>query len=315
MEDDGGDWSAGRGDNFTDIVGDDAQLHSGRDVSAAFDEGIPDARAIGEDVHQFFNPNGIFDGTRVAREHLQGAHGAEGAVDEEGDVVGVDGASVAGFDDDGRFSMDRGGVVEVAGGHEVGGAFAPDDDVIETEGEDHFLGGAVLGFAAGGPPVGVGAEAFVEVATVVVDEVVAAVDDFPGDEERGALGLRAIGFAGVETVHAFVVDGIDVRDFLLEGLDIDERDENDGASHLRGVEIGDEFLDGDDGDVFGAVGTGDECENFAGLCPVYDDDGDAGGGVDTSGNFQDAGGFLVGDGRSGADSEGGLGMRQKRSEQ
>src|SRR5207249_6879019 len=153
------------------------------------------------------------------------------------------------------------------------------------------------------------------VATVVVDEVVAAVDDFPGDEEGGALGLRAVGFAGVETVHAFVVDGIDVRDFLLEGLDIDERDENDGASDLRGVEIGDEFFDGDDGDVFGAVGTGDECENFAGLGPVYDDDGDAGGIVDTSGNFEGAGGFLVGGGRSGADSEGGLGMSQKRSEQ
>jgi len=42
------------------------------------------------------------------------------------------------------------------------GAFAPDDDVIEAEGEDHFLGGAVLSFAAGGAPVGVRAEALVE---------------------------------------------------------------------------------------------------------------------------------------------------------
>ena len=125
----------------------------------------------------------------------------------------------------GGFAADGGGVVEVAGGGDVGGAFAPDDDVVEAEGEDHFLGGAVLGFAAlPGRPVGVGAEALVEVAAVVVDEVVAAVDDFLGDEEGGAVGLRAVGFAGIEAVHAFVVDGIDVRDFQLEGRDVDERE-------------------------------------------------------------------------------------------
>jgi len=43
---------------------------------------------------------------------------------------------------------------------------------------------------------------------MVVNEVIAAVDDFLGDEERSALGLRAVGFAGIEAVHALVVDGI-----------------------------------------------------------------------------------------------------------
>ncbi len=69
--------------------------------------------------------------------------------------------------------------------------------------------------------------------------------------------MRAVGFAGIEAVHALVVDGIDVGDFLLEGLDVDERDEDDGAGDLGGVEGSDEFFDGDDGDVFGAVGAGD----------------------------------------------------------
>src|SRR5260370_358869 len=218
VENDGGDRSAGLGDDFADVVGDGAELHSGGDVGAAFDEGIPDAGAVGEDVLQFFDPNGIFDGVRIAGEHLQGAHGGEGAIDKQRDVVGLDGAGVTGFHDDGRLAADGSGVVKVAGGGGVARAFAPNDDVVEAEGENHFFRGAVLRFAAGGSPVGVRAETLVEVAAVVVDEVVAAVDDFLGDEGGGAVGLRAVGFAGIETVHALVVDGIDVRDFLFEGL-------------------------------------------------------------------------------------------------
>ena len=39
--------------------------------------------------------------------------------------------------------------------------------------------------------------------------------------------------------------------------------EDDGAGDLGGVERGDEFFDGDDGDVLGAVGAGDEGEDLA----------------------------------------------------
>src|SRR5260370_28887378 len=81
VENDSGDGSAGLGDDFADVVGDGAELHSGGDVGAALDEGIPDAGAVGEDVLQFFHPNGIFDGVRIAGEHLQCAHGAAGAID------------------------------------------------------------------------------------------------------------------------------------------------------------------------------------------------------------------------------------------
>ena len=50
MEDYPGDGGARLGDNFADIVGDGAEFHSGGDVGAALDEGIPDAGALGENV-------------------------------------------------------------------------------------------------------------------------------------------------------------------------------------------------------------------------------------------------------------------------
>ena len=130
VEDDGGDGSARLGDEFAGVVGDGAELHAGGDVCAALNEGIPDAGAVGEDIDEFFNPDGILDGMRIAGEHFQGAHGADSAVDEESEVVGFDGARVTGFDDDGRLAADGGGVIEVAGCGGVAGAFAPDDDVV-----------------------------------------------------------------------------------------------------------------------------------------------------------------------------------------
>ena len=115
--------------------------------------------------------------------------------------------------------------------------------------------------------------------------------------------MRAVFFAGIKAVHAFVVDGIDVGDFLFEGLNVDERNEDDGARDLRGVESGDELFDGDDGDVFGAVSAGDEREDFAGFGAVDDDDGNAGGCVDAGGDFESAGRFFAGSGGGSADCE------------
>src|SRR5882762_6479937 len=270
MENDAGDRGARLGDELAEVISDGAKLRSRGNVGSAFDQGIPDSRAVGEHVSEFFNPDGIFDRMRIASEDFESAHRAQGAVDEEGEVVGFDGAGVAGFDDDGGFAADGGGVIEVASGGGIAGALAPDDDVIKTESEDHLLGDAILLFPSRRAPVGVGAEAFVKVAAVVVDEEVAAVDDLFGDEEGGALGLRAIGFAGVKAVHAFVVGGIDVGDFLLERGDIHEWDKDDDAADLCGVERGDKFFDGDDGGVLGAVGAGDEGESFSRLCAVYD---------------------------------------------
>lgn len=50
VENDAGDRSARLGDEFAEVIGDGAKFHSGRNVGSAFDEGIPDSRAVGEDV-------------------------------------------------------------------------------------------------------------------------------------------------------------------------------------------------------------------------------------------------------------------------
>ena len=50
VEDYPGDGGARLGDDFADIVGDGAEFHSGGDVGAALDEGIPDAGALGKNV-------------------------------------------------------------------------------------------------------------------------------------------------------------------------------------------------------------------------------------------------------------------------
>src|SRR5260370_40612449 len=140
MEDDGGDGSARLGNDFAGVIGDGAELHSGGNVGAAFDGGIPDAGAVGEDINEFFDPDGIFDGMRIAGEHFQEAHGAESAVDEEGEVVGLDGAGVAGLGDDVRLGADGRGVVEIAGGSKVGGARAADGGGRKGGGADPFPG-------------------------------------------------------------------------------------------------------------------------------------------------------------------------------
>src|SRR6476660_1829621 len=131
---------------------------------------------------------------------------------------------------------------------------------------------------------------------MIVDQEVAAIDDFFRDQERGALGLSAVGFAGIEAVHAFVVDGIDVRDFLEEGRNVDEREQNDGAGELGGINGGNQFFESDDGGVLGAMGAGDQGEHGAGICAVENDDGDASGGVSAGGNVEVAVGALAGGG-------------------
>src|ERR1700730_3584833 len=150
MQDDAGSGSARLGDYFAEEVRHIAKFHACFDVRATLDERIEDTKLFSGDVDYLIQPDGIFDRVRLAGEHLEGRHGAERAVDQEREVVGFDRAGVAGFDDDGRFTANRSGVVEIASGGRVGRTFAPDDNVIKTEGQHHFLGDSVLGVAAGG---------------------------------------------------------------------------------------------------------------------------------------------------------------------
>jgi len=50
VEDYRGDGGARLGDDFADVVGDGAEFHSGGNIGATLNEGIPNAGALGENV-------------------------------------------------------------------------------------------------------------------------------------------------------------------------------------------------------------------------------------------------------------------------
>jgi hypothetical protein len=94
--------------------------------------------------------------------------------------------------------------------------------VVEAKGEDHLFGYTVLALLASRCPVRVRAETLVEIATVVVDKIITSIDNLSVDKKGRTFSLRPIGFPRVEAVHALVIDGVDMRDFLFEGLNVDE---------------------------------------------------------------------------------------------
>ena len=146
---------------------------------------------------------------------------------------------------------------------------------------------------------------------MIVNQIVAAVDNLIRDKEGGALRLCAFDSARVEAVHAFVVDGIDMGHLLLERDNVDQGGENDRARDCSRIELADQPFDGDDGDIFRAVGAGHKSEDGAAFATVDDDNGDACSSVDASGDFKVARGFLTRTGGSGTDCESPLRMREK----
>src|SRR5690242_19894922 len=128
---------------------------------------------------------------------------------------------------------------------------------------------------------------------MIVDQVICAVDDLFGDEEGSSLRLRSIGFAGIETVHAFVIHWIDVRDFLFERSDVDQGKQDNRAGNRGGVEIGDQLFDSNDGSVLRAVGAGYQSEDGSGFGAIHDDHGNIRSGIDAGGDFEVTGRFLA----------------------
>jgi len=157
----------------------------------------------------------------------------------------------------------------------------------------------MLGVSGFGP-VRVWPQILVDIAAVVIHQVVAALDNLFCDRIRNALRLRAIRLAGIKAVHALAVHRIHVRHFLLKGRNIDQRQDDDGAGNLRGIEHLNDFLQGDDGGVFSSVRAGNQSKHRAGLVSSDDDNGDRSSCVNASGDFQSAGGFLSRSGRGGA---------------
>src|SRR5258708_5992717 len=209
---------------------------------------------------------------RRPREHFQGAHGAQSPVDQERHIIGFDRAGIPGFYNNRRLSTERSRVVKIPAGPKIGWAVVPNNDVIKAERENHLLRDLVLRVFARGSPVSVGPEALVEVAAVIVDQVVRAIHDLFGDEEGSAVRLRSIGFAWVEAVHALVIYRIDVRDLLFERSNVDQRNQDDRARNLSWVEINDQSFDGNHGNVLRPMRTGHQCKYRTRFSAIYHDD-------------------------------------------
>src|SRR5262252_6720319 len=92
VQDDTGDRSAGFEYDFAEIVGNKADLHALLNIGTALDKRVPDAWAVGQDIHDSVEPHGILDGPRISGKHLESAHRAECPIDEEGDVIRFDDA-------------------------------------------------------------------------------------------------------------------------------------------------------------------------------------------------------------------------------
>jgi hypothetical protein len=116
VQDDTGDGSASFEYDFAEIVGDKADFHALLNIGTTLHKRVPNARAIGQDIHDSVKPDGILDGPSVSGKHLESTHSAECPVDEKGHVIRFDGAGIASFNDDGRFAASSRGVVEVASG-------------------------------------------------------------------------------------------------------------------------------------------------------------------------------------------------------
>ena len=66
VQDDAGDGSAGFEYEFAEIVGDEADFHALLNIGTALHKRVPNARAVGQDIHDSVEPDGILDGPRVS---------------------------------------------------------------------------------------------------------------------------------------------------------------------------------------------------------------------------------------------------------
>ncbi len=120
------------------------------------------------------------------------------------------------FYSDRRLAAGGRGVFEITRGRRVFRSFGRDDYVIESEGENHLARDAILLGVARFSPIAVGSQAFIDVAAVQVDQMIASLDNLLRDEIGSAFCLRAVPATGIEAIHVFAIDGIEVSDLLLE---------------------------------------------------------------------------------------------------
>jgi len=66
VQDDTGERSSGFEYDFAEIVRDKADFHALLDIGTTLHKRVPNARAVGQDIHDSVEPDGILDGPRVS---------------------------------------------------------------------------------------------------------------------------------------------------------------------------------------------------------------------------------------------------------
>src|SRR5262245_66250429 len=122
---------------------------------------------------------------------------------------------MARLDGDRRLAARGGRIFKIARRLRVLRTIGRNNDVVEAERENHFTRDAILFLVTGFCPIAIGPEALVEIASMQVNQMVALLNDLLRDQERRAVGLRAVHTAWVHSIHALAVYRIKVWSFLL----------------------------------------------------------------------------------------------------
>src|SRR5262245_59165995 len=89
-----------------------------------------------------------------------------------------------------------------------------------------------------------------------------------GYQIRSTIRLSSVHLIGIQSVHALAVNRVDVLYFLLEGWNIDKRNDDYGARNLRRIEPSNQSLKSDDRGVFGTVCARYKRKHWPGLGSV-----------------------------------------------
>jgi hypothetical protein len=128
--------------------------------------------------------------------------------------------------------------------------------VVQPERQHHLFRSPILRFFPDRSPIRIRSQALVQIATVIVNQVIAAIHDFFRYEVQRPIRLRPIRFPRIKPVHALVVHRIHVGNLLFERSNIDQWHQNHRAGYLRRIQLADQFLDRDDRDILCTVRTG-----------------------------------------------------------
>lgn len=227
---------------------------------------------------------------RIARKHFQITHHVDRAVRNGIDILRLNCARVPGLGNNCWLALSQRISVKVARIVWIERAAILNDDVIHAECKDHPARNGVKFFIACFRPVSVRAQILVEVSAVKVNKIIRTLYDLLMDSPRRTFCLRPIRLAGIHPIHILAVDRIQMWNLLLEGVHIDERNENHRSGNLLCVDVLDKALDGNDRSVFGPMRTSNDGKHWTRFCAAYHDHGNLQCGIDPRRNINVASG-------------------------